>query len=114
MFIYINGPLFEFNIKILQTHMNFLVKKYSLIQNLNMYSTGISFGVKKNKSKKLVTAERMNITLEYTSKNEFSIENWISLAKEIIDRIQVLKYCLKVQCIDSDNNVVFEHSMCGL
>ena len=114
MFIYINGPLFEFNIKILQTHMNFLVKKYSLIQNQSMASTGISFAVKKNGLKKLVTAERMNITLEYTSKKIFSIEDWIILAKEIIDHIQVLKYCLKIQCIDLDNKVVFEHSLCGL
>ena len=56
----------------------------------------------------------MNITLEYTSKNEFSVEDWIILTKEIIDHIQVLKYCLKIQCIDLDNKVVFEHSLCGL
>ena len=114
MFIRVNGPLFKFNFKILQTHMNSLVKKYCLIQNQSISSTGISFAVKKNGSKRLVTAERMNITLEYTSKKMFSIEDWIILTKEIIDCIQVLKYCLKIQCIDLDNKVVFEHSLCGL
>lgn len=56
----------------------------------------------------------MIITLKYTSKNKYSVEDWISLAKEISGCIQVLKYCLKVQCIDTDNNIVFEHSMRGL
>lgn len=47
MLICVIGPLFKFNFKILQTHMNCLVKENCLIQNQSMASTGISFAVKK-------------------------------------------------------------------